>query len=185
MDTLSIRELMCPVDHFPRISVQAAFHEAIQALDTAHEQFRSGRIRQCILLVEDQSGKIISKISPVDALRALEPKYQKIDSLGDDIRFGLPQIFASMKDDYRLWQEPLQDLCRKAVNIKVESMLSLPGDTESIGISERMDNALHLFATTCHHSLFVIEDDRIVGVLLLSDVYLAICTIVKTCDING
>ncbi len=175
---------MCPADRFPRISAQATFQEAIQAMEKAHADYRSGKMRQCILLVEDDAGSVIGKLSPMDAIRALEPKYNKIDSLGDNIRFGVPQAFAAMKEDFRLWQEPLHDLCRKAFNMKVDSMIDAPGETQSVIITDRLDNALHLFASTHHHSLFVIENNEIVGLLLLADVYEAICNIIKECKID-
>jgi predicted transcriptional regulator len=183
VDTLKIKELMCSVDQFPRISSQANFYEAILALETAEQDFGDGKAGQCVLLVEDKDGKIVGKISPMDAIRGLEPKYDKIESLTDTIRYGVPQVVESMKDDYRLWQEPLKDLCRKAVNIKVENLLSQPGKTESVKLTESINSALHLFATTRHHYLFVMEDESIIGVLLLADVYKAICNIVKACEI--
>jgi hypothetical protein len=183
VETIKIIDIMCSVDQFPRISNQANFYEAILALESAEQEHATGKIGQCVLLVEDKQGKIVGKISPMDAIRGLEPKYDKIESLADNIRYGVPQAMASMKDDYRLWQEPLKDLCRKAISIKVENLLSHPGEMESVKSSDRMDSALHLFATTRHHYLFVMEEDTIVGVLLLSDVYKAICDIVKACEI--
>lgn len=184
VDTLKISELMSPVDHFPRISGQANFYEALMALETAQKTCRDGKCKECVVLIEDQDGNVTGKISPVDAIRGLEPKYDKIESLREDIRFGLPQVFETMKDDYRLWQDPLSDLCRKAVNIKVETMACFPGEVESVKITDSMDIALHLFATTRHHYLFVLENDQIVGLLLLTDVYTAICKIVKACEIK-
>lgn len=183
MDTSTIQNLMRPVDQFPRISDQAYFHEAIGALEEAQKNFQAGKAKQRILLVENQDGVIVGKLSPMDVVRGLEPRYDKIDSLADDIRFGLPQIVQSMKDDYRLWQEPLADLCRKAGEIKVASMLNSPGPTQAVKISDSMNNAFHLFATTRHDSLYVMDGDNIVGLLRFSDVYAAIREVVKSCAI--
>jgi hypothetical protein len=185
VDNLTIQELMRPVEQFPRISDQANFHEAVLALEKAQEEFRAGKAPQRILLVEDKKGTIVGKLSPMDLVRGLEPKYDKIDSLGDDIRFGLPQVVRSMKEDYRLWQEPLGELCRKAGNIKVENMLNIPGKTQSVKLTERLDNAFHLFVTARHDSLYVMDGDDIVGLLRFSDVYAAICKVVKACETAG
>lgn len=185
MDTMTIQKLMRPVDQFPRISGRASFHEAIMALEKAQEEYRAGRGRQRILLVEGENGSIVGKLSPMDLVRGLEPKYDKIDSLKDDIRYGLPQIVQSMKDDYRLWQEPLADLCRKAGEIKVESMLNTPGPAQAVDISDNMNDAFHLFVTTRHDSLYVMENDRIIGLLRFSDVYAAIREVVKACAISS
>jgi hypothetical protein len=182
--TLKISELMRPVDQFPRISDQAFFYEVMQALEKANEEFLAGKAQQRILLVEDQSGAVVGKISPKDVVRGLEPQYDKIDSFKDDIRYGLPQIVESMKRDYMLWQEPLSDLCRKAGEIRAENMLDKPGPIQSVKITDRMDTAFHLFVTTGHDSLYVMDGENIVGLLRFSDVYKTICQVVTACGLT-
>ncbi|SDB40639.1 hypothetical protein SAMN05660653_01954 [Desulfonatronum thiosulfatophilum] len=182
---LTVRKLMRPVADFPRISSQAFFHEAMIALQKANEEFTAGRIRQRILLVEDRTSNILGKVTPMDVMRGLEPKYDKIDSLADDLRYGVPQVVRSMKEDLRLWQEPLDDLCRKAAEVKVESFMNTPEPNQAVGIDERMDNALHLFVATCHNSLFVMDGEAIVGLLRFSDVYSALTEVVQACDLKS
>ncbi|WP_051822734.1 CBS domain-containing protein [Desulfonatronum thiodismutans] len=182
--TLQISELMRPVDQFPRISDQAFFYEVMQALEKANEEFLAGKAKQRILLVEDQSGSVVGKISPKDVVRSLEPQYDKIDSFKDDIRYGLPQIVESMKRDYMLWQEPLSDLCSKAGEIKAERMVSKPGAVDSVKLTDRMDSAFHLFVTTGHDSLYVMDGENIVGLLRFSDIYTAICKVVSACGLK-
>ncbi|PTN32062.1 hypothetical protein C6366_17130 [Desulfonatronum sp. SC1] len=181
---MKISEVMRPVDQFPRVSDQSYFYEVMQALEKANEEFLAGKIKQRILLVEDQSRTVVGKISPKDVVRGLEPQYDKIDSFKDDIRYGLPQIVETMKRDYMLWQEPLSDLCRKAGEIKAERMIAKPGPLQSVKITDRMDSAFHLFVTTGHDSLFVMKDDNIVGLLRFSDVYTAICKVVQACGLK-
>lgn len=182
--TLKISELMCPVDEFPRISDQTLFFEVMLALRTANEEYLSGKTKQRILLVEDQNGKITGKISPKDVVRGLEPQYDKIDSFTDDLRYGLPQIVESMKRDYMLWQDPLSDLCGKAGEIKAERMVDKPGPLQSVQAADRMDTAFHLFVTTGHDSLYVMDGENIVGLLRFSDVYKAICQVVSACGLT-
>lgn len=181
MTTLTIEELMRPLDQFPRISAQALFHDVMDALDQANAEYLSGVSKQRLLLVENNEGTILGKISPKDVLRSLEPQYDKINSFKDDIRFGLPQLVESMKRDYLLWQDPLGDLCRKAGEIRADRIMSRPGPVQSIKVSDRIDNAFHLFATTGHDSLYVTRDDEIIGVLRFSDIYSAVKKIVQAC----
>lgn len=183
--TLTVRELMRPVDQFPRISDQAYFHEVISTLEKALEDYRSGKSKQRILLVEDRNGNIVGKISPKDVVRGLEPQYDKIDSFSDDIRYGVPHIIQSMKKDYLLWQEPLGDLCRKASEIKAENLYRKPGQVQFVKITDSMDTAFHLFVTTKHDSLYVMDDETIIGLLRFSDVYRTICSIVHSCGIKS
>lgn len=183
-ENMTVRRLMTPVEQFPRISDQALFMDVILALQKSQEAFLAGEGKQRILLVEDTNKNIVGKISPKDVVRGLEPKYDKIDSLGDAIRYGVPHIVQSMKDEYRLWQEPLADLCRKAGRITAGSLVNKPDPNHAVHIDERMDQAIHLFVATGHDALYVLEKDQIVGLLRFSDVYAAICDIATACHLD-
>jgi len=61
MEKMKVRELMRPVNEFPRISSHITFIEAVEALQKAQEAFRSGKAPQRILLVQDGAGKILGK----------------------------------------------------------------------------------------------------------------------------
>lgn len=76
MESMNINELMRPVEEFPRISNQASFMEAVEALERVDEEVRRGKAPERILLVYDESsGKIVGKLSPIDVVKALEPDY--------------------------------------------------------------------------------------------------------------
>ena len=183
MNTMpSIRDLMCPADDFPKVSELTYFFDIVMALEKAQWDFRAELSKQTVLLVEDKDKNIVGKISPRDVVRALEPQYDKINSFNDDIRFGLPQVVESMKKDYFLWQEPFSNLCDKAWKIKASAIYSKPGATQSVDINERIENAFHLFVTTRHEYLYVIEDERIVGLLRFYDIYRYICKKIYLCE---
>lgn len=183
MDTMpSIRELMCPVDEFPKVSEQTYFFDIVMALEKAQWDFRAELAKQTVLLVEDNDKIIVGKISPRDVVRALEPQYDKIDSFTDDIKFGLPQVVESMKRDYFLWHEPFGNLCDKAWKIKARDIYRKPGPTQSIYIDERIEDAFHLFVTARHEYLYVIENENIVGLLKFHDIYKFICKKIYQCE---
>ena len=55
----------------------------------------------------------------LDLLRSLEPRYSEISDLKKVSGFGLSAEFMrSMMQEYELWKAPLDDLCRKAVNVE-------------------------------------------------------------------
>jgi hypothetical protein len=182
VSTMSIRESMSPTDEFPRISDQATFFEAVLAMDEAQEAFLSGRAKQRILLVEDAQGMVTGKITPMDVLRGLEPKYDKIEESNIISRFGLGYAVDSMKEEYRLWQKPLSDLCQKAQTMKVKDFQNTPSPDHTVGADDTMDNALHLFVLARHDALFVEENGRIIGLLRFSDVYKAVSRTLKACQ---
>lgn len=181
MDTMKVRDLTSPVDQFPRISDQATFYEALLALEKSQEDFLAGRAKQRILLVENSRGEIVGKLSPMDLIRGLEPNYSKIEDSKIISRFGLGYAVESMKEELRLWQKPLADLCRKAYDLKIEDVVKIPVPGRKVSVTETMDKAVHLFVMGGHDSLFVMEGEKIVGLLRFSDVYRTISDTMKTC----
>jgi CBS domain-containing protein len=182
VSTISIRESMSPTDEFPRISDQATFYEAVLAMDEAQEAFLSGKAKQRILLVEDTQGLVTGKITPMDVLRGLEPKYDKIEDSNIISRFGLGYAADAMKEEFRLWQKPLSDLCSKAQSMKVKDFQNTPSPDHTVGADDTMDSALHRFVLARHDSLFVKENDSIIGLLRFSDVYKAVSRTLRSCQ---
>ncbi|RPJ12936.1 MAG: hypothetical protein EHM37_08220, partial [Deltaproteobacteria bacterium] len=78
MEKMKMRDLMVPVEKFPKISDRASFYEALSALERAQETFLAGKSEQRILLVENEEGKVIGKLSPIDLLRGLERNYGRV-----------------------------------------------------------------------------------------------------------
>ncbi len=106
MEKMKVKELMRPVEEFPRISSQATFMEAVDALEKARQEFGSGKAPQRILLVYDKADRIVGKLSPMDVVKGLEPNYDRIDDLKAVSHYGLTQsTLESMKEEFRLWQQ--------------------------------------------------------------------------------
>lgn len=181
---MKVRELMRPVREFPRISSQATFMEAEEALEKAQQAFGSGKAPQRILLVHDKTGKIVGKLSPMDLVQGLEPNYDKIDSLTNVSHYHLSQrTLERMKEQFRLWQTPLAELCKKAYNVKIENFIRLPSADHMVNADDGMDSAFHLFVVSRHDSLFVKEGEEIVGLIRFSDVYRKIAQTMRECPI--
>ena len=171
MENLTVRDLMVPADQFPKISSNAHFYEALGALETAQRRYLAGESEQRILLVEDENGKIIAKLSPMDLLRGLETNYNRVEAEKTLSRFGLSNIWKSFQKDYHLWESPLKDLCRKAEEVKVKDFIKSPSEGQSVGMADSMAKCFHLFVMERHDALFVVENDQIAGLLRFSDVY--------------
>jgi len=185
MEKMKVRELMRPVVEFPRISSQIALGEAVEALEKAQEDFSSGRTSQRILMVHDEAGKIVGKISPMDVVQGLEPNYDKIDSLKNISHYHLGEsTLEAMKEQFRLWQEPLADLCKKAYAVKIENFVKLPTPDHMVNAEDKMANALHLFVLGRHDSLFVRDGEEITGLIRFSDVYGKIAQTMRKCPVE-
>lgn len=169
-----VREFMTPVEDFPRISQDATFKEAVAALEKAREEFSAGRAKQFTLLVDDGTGRIIGKVSPMDVLRCLEPGYLNvIDSSG--LRFkDVNYVVESMRQKMKLWAKPFDNLCHNASERKVRDFMRRPAQSTRVKASDSMDTAFHHFLADRHDSLFVSDGDTVVGLLKFSDVYSAV-----------
>jgi hypothetical protein len=180
---MKVRDLMVGKDRFPKISIHTTFYDALVALETAQEKFLTGKAEQRILLVEDKDGKIISKISPIDLMRGLETQYNQIN-IGEIIRrSGLTYIWKAMQKDFRLWEDPFKDLCRKAIEFKIDDFIKPPGEGQTVGTDDALAKCFHFFVMNRHDSLFVVEDDDIIGLLRFSDVYKKVSQTMKACTI--
>ena len=184
MEKMHVRDLMIPADKFPKISSNARFYEALAALEAAQEKYLSGESDQRILLVENAEGKIVAKLSPIDLLRGLETNYNRVDTEKTLSDFGLSYIWNSLRRDYNLWENPFKDMCRKAGDIRIKDFIREPSEGQTVHAKDSMAKCFHLFVVERHDALFVIEDDRIVGLLRFSDVYREVSRTMKACRIE-
>ncbi|WP_054030948.1 CBS domain-containing protein [Desulfatitalea tepidiphila] len=172
MEKMKVRELMRPIDEFPRISSRATFMEAVESLDSADLAFRAGKAPERIVLVSDERGRIIGKLSPIDVVKALEPNFSYINDLKIGFHKHLVQAsLDSMKELYRVWHNPLLDLWQKATSIRIRDFINRPQPDQMVHADDTMDTAFHRFVEGRHGSLFVRDGGEIVGLIRFSDVY--------------
>lgn len=184
METVKVRDLMVPLEEYATISGDATLYEAVVALEEAREKFASRGYKHRAVLVRDKSGKVTGKLSQLDVLRSLEPKYAEMGDLKKVAGFGLSAEFLrSMIDTYELWKTPLDDLCKKAADMKVSQMISSPMEHEFIDAEASLNRAVHQMIMGHHQSLLVIVGGEIVGLLRLADAFHEISNRIKACRI--
>ena len=181
MENMKVRDLMVLTDRFPKISDSAAYFEALLALESANEKYLSGESEQRILLVENEEGKVIGKLSPIDLFRGLETNYSRVNYEDTLTNFGLDYIWKSMEKDYSLWENPFKELCHKAKDIQIKDFIKEPSKGQSIGADDTLVKCFHLFVMNRHDALFVFENDDIIGVLTFSDVFKKTSRVMKEC----
>jgi len=176
MKTVSIKELMVPLNEYATVSENATLADAIQALDYAQATFCHNKYRHRAILVLDKNQQPIGKIGQIDALRALEPKYKEIqnqDTRGTFRHFSR-MFLSSMLEHHRLFDGSLEDFRKKAADIHVcDFMHNLSAD-ECVSEDATLDDAIHHLVMGHQQSLLVKRDDQIVGILRLTDVFSAV-----------
>lgn len=184
MEKMKIRELMRPLKDFSSISSTATFMEAVEALEKADVEYRAGKAPQRIMLVYDATQKVVGKMSPMDVVQGLEPDYLNIEIPKSTSYYRLMQtVQESAKNELRLWQDPLKELCSKAYTVMIQDFIKMPTPDHMVRIDDKMEEALHLFVVERHDSLFVQDGQNIVGLILFSDVYTKIREAMQACPL--
>ncbi len=181
MENMKAKDLMIPVEKFPKISAGASFQEALSTLKKAQEDFLSKKTGQRILLVENEQGQVMGKISPIDLIRGLETNYKKVNFEKTLSDHGLSYVANAMQKDYNLWESPLKDLCHKAADIRVRDFVTPPGEAQSVDIDDDLSKCLHLFVMNRHDALFVFRTGTLTGMLRFSDLYRKLSVAIEAC----
>ena len=180
MRTIKVKELMVPLEEYATVPKAATLREAILALEKAQMTLDPSRHKHRAILVLDESGKVVSKITMKNILIALEPNYGKVEGMGILERSGYsPDLIKDMLEDTALWAEPLQFFHERATKLKVSDFIQAPSEDEYIDEKATLGEATHQLIVQPYHSLLVTSGDEVVGILRLSDVFTKICDIIK------
>ena len=184
MKTKTVQELTVPLNEYATVSVDASLREAVMALEKAQVEFTHSPFPHRNILVYDHNQQIIGKISQVDILRGLEPKYNQILDTSGVARLGLrPMVQRLLVEQFQLFNSPLDHLCRKAGDIKVNSFMQTISEGECVTESDTLDLAIHQLVIGKHDSLLVTRGQKIIGILRLVDVFKTIAEqIVSECS---
>ena len=187
MKSYLVKDLMVPLSEYATVTENATLYEAVLALEEAQENFEDEhtRYRHRAILILDKDGNVVGKLSQLDVLRALEPKYQEMIQGEGLHRFGFTKEFAkSMLEDYHLFANPLDDICRKAGEQNVKEFMYTPSEGDYVSEDASLDVAIHQLIMGQHQSLLVTRDEKIVGILRLTDVFAAVFHKMKECFIT-
>lgn len=186
MKSYKIKDLMVPLSEYATISEGATILDAVVALEKAQEEFDATRYRHRAILVLDDGGKVIGKLSQLDLLRSLEPKYEEMKDSRGLAKLGFSKTFMlSLLETYKMFDKPMEALCRKAAQQKVNQYMHTPSEGEFIDERAALDAAIHLLVMGHHQSLLVTRDGEIVGILRLTDVFGAVFHTMRECCLSG
>lgn len=188
MKTITAKDIMVPLDEYATVSHRASLLEAIRALENPRKKHGDEPYRHISVLVLNDKGKVIGKVSQTDIMKAMEPNYKKI---GNDLilsRFGFSAAFVkAMQNEFKLWERPLKELCVAAEKVKVKEVMYTPADHQRVSENDTLDTAMHQIVIGQHHSLLVTDNKgkQIVGILRATDVFNSLCKLLNQCELDG
>ena len=181
MKTISVKDLMVPLEEYATVSDNATLYKAVLALEEAQEKFEHLPYKHRAVLVYNKKNRIVGKLSQLDIIKALEPKYGEMGDIKSLSRFGLSRKFiSSILEQNYLWEKPLNDICKKADTIRVKDFMHTPSEGEYVDENASLEMACHQLVMGHHQSLLVTKESEIIGILRLTDVFNAIFLAMKT-----
>jgi CBS domain-containing protein len=184
VNTYQVKDLMIPLTEYATVDEDATLFDAVMALEKAQLSFDHSRYHHRAILILNKAGKVAGKLSQIDVLRALEPRYAEMQGSDGLARYGFSKKFMkSMLIQYHLWESPLKDICRKTGEKRVKDFMYAPTEGEYVSLEATLDEAIHQLVLGQHQSLLVTQDDEIVGILRLTDVFAAVFHVMKQCSI--
>ena len=97
MKSITVKELMIPIKEYATVHLQATLRNAVLALEEAQTRLDPSLHKHRAILVLDENGKVVSKITMKEILVALEPNTRNIEGAGVLERSGYsPELIRSI-----------------------------------------------------------------------------------------
>lgn len=184
MKTTLVKDIMVPLSEYATVSEDATLSEAVAALKQSQADFDQAKYRHRAILVLDENNDIVGKVNFQCILKALEPKYEEMLSDSGPTHMGFTRKYQKdMIESFKLWQDPLDQLCEKAAQIKIRTFMVSPQENEMIEPEAPLGEAIHHLVLGHHQSLLVTKDKKVVGVLRLTDAVEVVINAILSCKI--
>ncbi|MGD8367739.1 MAG: CBS domain-containing protein [Desulfobacterales bacterium] len=175
MKTKKVKDLMVPVSDYATVSKEATLKEALKALENENMCYGDGPYRHCSLVVVNNDGHVVGRLSQVDIMRALEPGYGNLGDVRWMERSRLSErMLIAIREQFNLWEQPVESMRETMEKVKVYEIMQVPSEGEFVDESDTLNVAMHRIVMGSHHSLLVTKERKIVGILRATDAFNAL-----------
>ncbi len=182
MKTKQVKELMVPISEYATIHEDANMAEAMRAFENAKKRYGDAPYRHQSLVVIDGNQHVVGRLSQVDMMRALEPRYSEV---GESRWIGRSvlskKMLTTLREQFQLWEQPLEVMCQAVCSAKVKDYMQEPTEGEFVSETDTLNIATHRIVMGRHHSLLVTRGRVIVGILRSTDLFNALYDMMVAC----
>jgi len=184
LKTTLVKDIMVPLSEYATVSEDATLGEAVAALKQSQADFDQAKYKHRAILVLDDNNTIVGKVNFQSILKALEPKYEEMLSDRGPAHLGFTRKYQkAMIESFKLWQDPLDQLCEKAAKTKIKAFMVTPKENEMIEPDAPLGEGIHQLVLGHHQSLLVTKDQQVVGVFRLTDAVEVVSNAILNCKI--
>ena len=182
MKSKLVNSLMVPISDYATIHEDANMQEAMQAFENGNKRYGKAPYRHQSLVVLDSGRQVIGRLSQVDMMRALEPRYRELGESRWIARSPLSKkVLTTLHEQFQLWEQPLEVMCRAMEKAKVKDYMQEPTEGEFVSPDDPLTIAAHRIVMGHHHSLLVTRGREILGILRSTDLFNALYDMMTEC----
>ena len=179
-----VKDSMVPISEYPTISEEATLQEALLALENAKaDRADTEESSHWIVLILNNDGKVVGKLSQLDVLTALEAKNEGMTNIDQVSQFGFSSKFITeLREEIHLQSGAFDKLYADPdiMTMRVGEIMISISEKDFIDEETSLATAAHQMASRKRLSMLVTREDEVIGVLRLSDVFAIIIQNVKT-----
>lgn len=172
---MKVKELMIPVADYQTLGTDACLGDVAAALQASKHRD---------ILVVDDKGAFVGVLTMSDVILALEPNYKKLIKKDLDSDILTNKLVAEQFKEFNLWGEALDNICGKAVELKVTDAMHVPEKGHYIEEDASIEHGVHKYMVGTPQPLIVRNNGQVTGVLRMSDVFAEIVKRMNACVVN-
>ena len=179
-----VKDFMVPLSDYATISIGSTLYEAVLALENIEKDKNVDQSvhPHWIVLVLDKNGEVIGKMSQLNVVKALEPITEQTETVDRISKFGFSSSFVAAIREESFQNGNARDYVYTnpvIMDMKVEDFMQNLVENEFIDENTSLNSAAHQLTVRNRLSLLVTREDKVVGVLRLSDVFSALIEAMK------
>src|SRR3972149_5414043 len=154
MEKKHVKDIMIPLKDYAVVSQDATIGEALKIMKESSERLSPEKVRHLGILVKDEEGNIVGKLTQADILRGLVPDYKDIGGsrLSPIMRGEMGEIMTHISDKTFLGR------CKSQKDKKVRDLMTTVA--LSVDVNKGLGHALHIMQTTGHIGLLVTGEGK-------------------------
>ena len=165
-DTLTVKDFIIPVDRYPHVHEAETIHDAVQVIQS-YTCGENDRLRYSELLVLNDKNQLAGRLTLQDILKGLDKRLVEVSKVKEFEGKG-----AEYPNLAILWEESFFIECSNKADRLIRDFMS---PTTTIKAGDPLVKALSVILNGNDVIMPVVEEERVIGVIRLEEIFKAIC----------